>query len=267
MSKIEQALCELNRMERASVRSSPLHALDARAKLLVTLLFLVCVLSLPAADLAGVILYLVYPIISAAVAGISYGIVFRRSLLVLPFVLFVGIFNPIFDRQVVFSVGGVAVTSGWLSFLSIVLRGLLSAQAVFILIYATGFYNLCRGMRRMGAPSLLATQLLFVYRYLFVLLQEALSMRRAREARGFGRRGYPLKMWGVFIGQLLLRTIGRSERIHRAMLSRGFNGSVEGIGHQRWGIRESVYVFAWACFFLLLRVHQSTAFFARWLPV
>lgn len=261
MSKLEQALCELNRMERASVRSSSLHALDARAKLLVTLLFLVCMLSLPAADLAGVILYLVYPIISSAVAGIGYGTVFRRSLLVLPFVLFIGIFNPILDRQVAFSVGRVAVTTGWLSFLSIILRGLLSAQAVFILIYATGFHNLCRSMRRMGVPSLLTTQLLFVYRYLFVLLQEALSMRRAREARGFGRRGYPLKMWGLFIGQLLLRTIGRSERIHRAMLSRGFNGSVEGISYTRWTTRESVYAAAWACFFLLLRMYQPAGFF------
>lgn len=261
MSKLEQALCELNRMERASVRSSSLHALDARAKLLVTLLFLVCVLSLPAADLAGVILYLVYPIISSAVAGIGYGTVFRRSLLVLPFVLFIGIFNPILDRQVAFSVGRVAVTTGWLSFLSIILRGLLSAQAVFILIYATGFHNLCRSMRRMGVPSLLTTQLLFVYRYLFVLLQEALSMRRAREARGFGRRGYPLRMWGLFIGQLLLRTIGRSERIHRAMLSRGFNGSVEGISYTRWTTRESVYAAAWACFFLLLRTYQPAGFF------
>ena len=251
----------MNRMERASVRSSSLHALDARAKLLVTLLFLVCVLSLPAADLAGVILYLVYPIISSAVAGIGYGTVFRRSLLVLPFVLFIGIFNPILDRQVAFSVGRVAVTTGWLSFLSIILRGLLSAQAVFILIYATGFHNLCRSMRRMGVPSLLTTQLLFVYRYLFVLLQEALSMRRAREARGFGRRGYPLKMWGLFIGQLLLRTIGRSERIHRAMLSRGFNGSVEGISYTRWTTRESVYAAAWACFFLLLRMYQPAGFF------
>lgn len=261
MSKLEKAIYELNRMERASEQVSPLHALDARAKLLVTLLFLVCVLSLSLGDLSGLILYLIYPIISCALAGISYGTVFKRSLLVLPFIVFIGLFNPILDRQVVFYVGGVGVTAGWISFFSILIRGLVSVQAVFILISTTGFYNLCRGMRRLGVPSLLATQLLFVYRYIFVLLQEALSMERARAARSFGRKSYTFRMWGVFVGQLLLRTIERSERIHRAMLSRGFTGSIESCCRTTWRTKETLYLVVWACLFFALRWYHPTAVF------
>ena len=261
MSKLEQAIYELSRMEQASQQVSPLHALDARAKLLVTLLFLIFVLSLPLGDLSGLILYLIYPIISCSLAGISYGTVFKRSLLVLPFILFIGIFNPILDRQVVFHVGGVGVTAGWISFFSILIRGLVSVQAVFILIFTTGFYNLCRGMRRLGVPSLLATQLLFVYRYIFVLLQEALSMHRARAARSFGRKSYPFRMWGVFIGQLLIRTIERSERIHRAMLSRGFTGNIADNYHTVWRTKDTLYLIIWTCFFFVLRAYHPTALF------
>ncbi|MCD8182205.1 MAG: cobalt ECF transporter T component CbiQ [Bacteroides sp.] len=265
MSKLEKAIYELNNMERASGQVSPLHALDARAKLLVTLLFLIFVLSLSLNDLSELILFLTYPILSCALAGISYGAIFQRSLLVLPFIVFIGIFNPILDKQVVFYIGRVGVTSGLISFFSILLRGLVSVQVVFILISTTGFYNLCRGMRRLGIPSLLATQLLFVYRYIFVLLQEALSMERARAARSFRRKSYPLRLWGTFIGQLLIRTIERSERIHRAMLSRGFTGGIEGSYHTAWRTRETLCLIILVCVFVALKAYHPATFFNQFM--
>lgn len=261
MSKLEKAIYELNRMEWTSEQSSPLHALDARAKLLVTLLFLVTVLSIPLTNLSSLILFMVYPILSCSMAGISYGSIVKRSLIVLPFILFIGIFNPILDRQVVFYWEGIGVTSGWISFFSILIRGLISVQAVFILILTTGFYNLCRGMQLLKVPSLLITQFLFVYRYIAVLLQEALNMDRARKARSFGRKSYPVRMWGVFIGQLLIRTIERSQRIHRAMISRGFTGVIESVSHSTWRIRETFYLLLWILFFGVLRFYQPADLF------
>nr|WP_302829826.1 cobalt ECF transporter T component CbiQ [uncultured Bacteroides sp.] len=260
MSKIEKALYELNSMEQASQLRSPLHALDSRVKLIVTFLYLICMLSLPLKDLSRLILFCLYPIITCAMAGIGYGTIFKRSLIVLPFVFFIGIFNPILDRQVVFSVGNVNITAGWISFISILLRGILSAQAVFLLIYSTGFYNVCRGMQHLGIPALLTTQLLFVYRYIFVLLQEALNMHRARVSRSFGRKSYPFKMWGIFIGQLLIRTVERSQRIHRAMLSRGFSGSIKSNFHPRWRVNETFYLTVWGILFIGLRVFHSISF-------
>lgn len=261
MSKLEKAIFELNRMEQASEQLSPLHRLDTRAKLLVTLLFLIFVLSLPLDNLAGLILFLVYPIVSCAMVGISYGSVFKRSLFVLPFIAFIGIFNPILDRQVAFHIGGIGITDGWISFLSILIRGLVSVQAALILILTTGFYNLCRGMRCLGVPSLLTTQLLFVYRYISVLLQEALSMYRARAARSFGRKSYPFRMWGIFIGQLLIRTIERSEHIHRAMLARGFTGNIESNYHASWRTKETLYLVLWTGLFFLLKTYHPIALF------
>lgn len=261
MSKLEKAIDELNRMERTADQCSPLHALDARVKLLVTLLFLLIVLSLPLMNLSTLILFNVYPIVCCAMAGIRYGTIFKRSLLVLPFILFIGIFNPLLDRQVVSYPGGVEITSGWITFVSILIRGLVSVQAVFVLIFTTGFYNLCRGMGHLGVPSLLITQFLFVYRYISVLLQEALNMSRAQTARSFGRKSYPVKMWGIFVGQLLIHTIERSERIHRAMLSRGFTGTIEGVSSSRWRLRETLYLLSWAILFLVLRLCHPVGIF------
>lgn len=265
MSKLDKALYALNRLERASGQEGLLYSIDARAKLLVTLVYLVTLLSFSLGNLPGLILFAVYPIIACAMAGMSYGRVLLRSLAVLPFIVFIGIFNPVVDRQVVFQVGTVGVTAGWISFFAILVRGLLSVQAVLVLIFSTGFYNLCRGMQRMGVPALFANQLLFVYRYLFVLLEEALRMQRARDARSFGRTSYPLRMWGIFIGQLLIRTVERAERIHRAMLSRGFAGNIESCSRPEWHRRDTVYLVAWTAVFVILRIAGPAALFTTWI--
>lgn len=147
---------------------SPLHRTDARSKLLVTVVFLVTMLSVPLCRLPELLLFFVFPIVACAMGGLSYGTIFRRSLVVLPFVVFIGVFNLFYDREPVFRIGTLAVTAGWVSFLSIVLRGLLSVQALLVLIGSTGYYGLCRSMQRLGVPAVFTTQLLFVYRYLYV---------------------------------------------------------------------------------------------------
>lgn len=235
MNKTERALYELNRIERSAEGDTALHRTDARAKLLVCLAFLLCLLSVRPDNLFRLGLFFLYPIMECRRADIRYGLLFRRSLVVLPVVLFIGLFNP------------------WMSFVGIAGRGLASAQAVFLLILSTGFPPLCRAMQRLGVPALPANQLLFVYRYLFVLLQEALNMQRACRSRSFGRTSYPLKQWGVFIGQLLLRTLDRSERIHRAMLSRGFNGSIPVRNQLCWQKKDTAYLISRLLFLLFIR--------------
>lgn len=261
MSKLDKVLYELNAIEQTSGLSSLLHACDPRAKLLVTLLFLIFILSFPLSNLSGLILFGIYPIIACTMSGISYSFVFKRSLLVLPFVLFIGIFNPIFDKQIVFYIGNIGISAGWISFFSIILRGLLSVQAVLILILTTGFYNLCRGMQRLGIPAIFTTQLLFVYRYIFVLLQESLNMQRAIAARSFGRKSYSFKIWGIFISQLLIRTVTRAERIHRAMLARGFTGDIKENFHITWKKKDTLYLLLWSILFIVLRIiHPGVIF-------
>ena len=111
-------------------------------------------------------------------------------------------------------------------------------------------------MQRLGLPSVFTTQLLFVYRYLYVLIEEALAMRRARDARSFGRRSYPLKVWGTLVGQLLIRTFERAELISRAMLARGFTGRIPAdvFESPAWKMRDTVFLAAWCSALLLLRL-------------
>lgn len=252
MADIDRALRTLNEIEVSSALRGT--RVDVRARLVVTLGFLIAVLSLPLDNLAAIILFAVYPVAASSLEDIPYRHVFKISLYTLPFIIFIGIFNPIFDHRPMLHIGSWAVSAGWVQFLSIILRGLLSVQATAILILSCGFTATCRGLRRMGLPALFATQLFMLYRYIFVLLAEAHSMDRARRSRGYGRKSYGMRFWASFVGELLLRTTSRAERIHGAMLSRGFSGEVPySGGGLRWRISDTLFMLVWLGIFCALR--------------
>lgn len=255
-NRLQSALLALESLETAARQESPLHRTDARAKLLTTTVFLTTVLSVPLARLSEILLYALFPILTAAMGGMRYTSIFRKSLLVLPFVALIGIFNLFYDRTPAFRLGTLIVTEGWISFLSILLRGLLATQVLLILVGSTGIHALCRSMQRLGMPRIFAVQLLFVYRYLHVLLDEACRMAQAREARSYGRRTFPLRVWGPLVSQLLIRTFERAEQIHRAMLARGFDGRIPDCtgSETPWRSQDTVFLTTWSAALLLARL-------------
>ncbi len=99
----------------------------------------------------------------------------------------------------------------------------------------------------------MAVQLLLLYRYLFVLTEEAARLVRARALRSFGRRGMGVRVYGSMVGHLLLRTLDRARRIHRAMLARGFDGEIRTLRPLRIGAAEVAFVLGWSAVFLALR--------------
>ena len=143
-----------------------------------------------------------------------------------PFAIFIGIFNPLLDTGTVAVVSGIPVSAGLISLLSILLKFTLTISAALLLIATTSFPGVCHALRRLGFPSLFISQLLFLYRYIFLLMEEAMRIIRARDMRSFGRRGTGMKVFMRLIGTLFIRTVNRAERIYYAMLSRGFQGDI-----------------------------------------
>lgn len=225
MGFLENSL-DLGRLDRLSYRDTAVHRLDARAKVIATLLFVTTVVSFPKYDILPLLPLFLFPVVIGTLGDIPAGLIARRVALVSPFALFIGIFNPFLDRVAVPLAPGITVAAGWFSFASIVLRFSLSVSAALLLIATTSFPGICHALRRIGVPALFVTQLLFVYRYLFVLLDEASRMVRAREARSFGGGGISLRTFVRLSGNLLVRTLERAERIHGAMLARGFRGEM-----------------------------------------
>lgn len=263
MSKLEKVLLTLTAMETAGDSEAGMVP-DARALLIVTVAYLIALLSVPTASISMLIWFGIYPVIGATIVCGGYGSVFRRSLPVLPLVLVIGIFNPILDHTPALSVAGVTVSRGWVSFISLTLRGLFAVQALLIMITVKGFNGLCDALRWTGIPGLFITQLQMVYRYLTELLKEALDMLRARTARAYGKKVLPVKDWGTFTGQLFLRTVRRSRMVHSAMLARGFSRVLPRYGgyDAKWRISDTVFCVVWIALFAALRFINFSALFS-----
>ncbi len=256
MRSVEGALLDFRQLERLAERDSPLHHVDARAKILATLVFIICVISLGRYQLAALFPFFIFPVVLIAGGGLPVRYLVSKILLVIPFVLVVGIFNPLLDREIVAIAGPVQISGGWISFFSIVLRSLLTVASALILVSLTGFPALCRGLAQLGLPKVFVAQLLFLYRYLFVLAEEAARLKLARDQRCFGGKGTGLASFGTMIGHLLLRSWERAERVYRSMLSRGFAGEFHCPSGSSFGVGDTLFLLGWGLLLLAIRLYD-----------
>ncbi|NSW88127.1 MAG: cobalt ECF transporter T component CbiQ [Syntrophobacteraceae bacterium] len=256
MAKIQSSFMDISSLDLLSYRETPIHRLDPRAKLLTTMAFVVAVVSFDKYALVTLVPFVLYPVVIITVGNLPLGTLLKRMLLAVPFAFFIGIFNPLFDRTVVMEVGSIGISGGWISFASIMMRFSLTVSAALILIATTGMNGICMGLEKMGAPRLFVLQLLFLYRYLFVLTDEALRMSRARSLRSFNEKGKEIGVFARMTGRLLMRTLDRAQRIHQAMLSRGFDGEIRLLRPLHFQPRDAVFVAGWTAFFVLSRIYD-----------
>ena len=225
-----------NYLERYQKRKSLLHDLDPRVKIIAVIAYIISNLLIPDGAWIGFLAALLILVFSAAAGRISAGYLLPRSLIALPFalsaitLLFTIEGQPIAQFQFL-GLDLVISDAGWLRFVSILIRSWLSVQMAIILTVTTRFPDLAHGLLHLKMPAILISVISFMYRYLFVLIEETQRMLRARASRSAGKRRISLQdiLWqariaGNMVGQLFIRSFERSERIYHAMLARGYDG-------------------------------------------
>ena len=254
-SRMDRAFYDIGRLDMLAEADSPLHRLDPRAKLLTTLVFIISVVSFDKYEISRLLPYFLYPAVLIGLGDLPFGYLARKLVLVSPFVLFIGIFNPWLDQATLVRLGNIGISGGWISFFSLILRFVLTVGAALLLIALTGFPALCMAMEKLGAPNIFAVQLLMLYRYLFVLIAESIRIIRAHSLHSFSRKGrITFKVFLLILGNLLLRTIDRAQRIHMAMLSRAFTGEIKIAQRFSFGYKEGLFVAGFSAFFIILRI-------------
>ncbi len=261
--EIANRFFNLGYLDSLSYKQSFVHRLDPRVKTIVTLVFVVTVVSFPQQELSGLLSFFVYPVFLIALGEIPVGFIARKLVIVSPFVFMVAIFNPLFDRTPAVELYGITVTRGWVSFLSIIVKFILTISTALLLIATTSFVGICEGLSRMKVPEVFVVQLMLLYRYLFVLIEEALRMVRARDSRSFGKKGHGVKTFINLVGILLVRTIQRADRIYSAMLSRGYSGTIPQRRTHRIKAKEVLYLLIWLGIFMLLRRYNLSLAIGR----
>ena len=227
-----------NNFDHYQHRISPIHQFDPRAKVVITLLFILATVLLPDGAWLPFVLSWVVIFLVTKVARLDYRLVFLRSLLIVPFIFAAGtvLFSTEGSTLLSWQMGTWTVTisdTGVVRFVSIVIRSWLSVQAAILLTASTQFPDLMHALSHLHVPMVLVGIISFMYRYIFVLVDEALRLLRARQARSArlphtGTHGgsvvWRAKVTGSMVGQLFIRSLERSDRVYNGMLARGYQG-------------------------------------------
>ena len=192
----------------------------------------------------------------AAVAGLGPRLVWTRVRVIVPLVVFVAAFVP-------FVRGGPAVQAGPLSlseaglatFALVSAKAAIGAVSAVLLGATTSFPDVLHGLERLRAPRLLIVIAGFMYRYVFVIADEARRMRTALVARAYRPRhlGQAAAL-GRMVTALFLRSYERGERVYVAMLARGYAGTMPRFSVLSFGRADAVFLAALALALVPLRV-------------
>ncbi|QCX77142.1 Energy-coupling factor transporter transmembrane protein EcfT [Streptomyces sp. YIM 121038] len=206
---------------------SPVHALPPHAKLTAVLCFVVVVVSTPREALWAFAAYAALLATVAYAARVPPLFVLKRLLIELPFVGFALLLPFVAQGERVHVLGLSLSESGLWGAWNVLAKGTLGVAASVLLAATTELRELLLGLQRLRLPPLLVQIASFMIRYGDVIADEMRRMRVARESRGFEARG--VRQWGVLAksaGALFIRSYERGERVHLAMMSRGYTGSM-----------------------------------------
>ena len=253
MNKMQKALAELSEMDELAAMRSPVHRLHPGAKLITTIAYIMITLSFGKYDLPGLVPMVLWPAMMFSLSGVKVRTCFYKLRIVLPLVMAVGLFNPFFDRQTILTIGNIAISGGVISMITLMLKGVFSLMASFLLMATTKIDSLCAALRKLHVPAILVSLLQLTYRYVGVMTEELAVMTDAYHLRAPGQKGIHISAWGSFLGQLLLRSMDRAQELYSSMILRGYHEHFHYADIDRFRGRDALYMLVSVLLFVLLR--------------
>jgi cobalt/nickel transport system permease protein len=256
---------EIYSLEQFSSMNTVIHRLHPSVKITATFFYILLIVSFDRYSFLRMVPFVFYPVIIMALAEIPYSLILSRLLLALPFTMFAGISNILFDRVILFSVYGIGVSYGFVSFATLVFRALLCVAAILILVATTPFTSLTGQFRRMRIPEMFIVLFEMTYRYIGSLIEETSIMITAYLLRRNSDKGIDMKHMGSFVGQLLIRSFDRAEHVYNAMKLRGYGLFARNMKKIRLATPDYVFLIAACGLPLILRFVNLSQYLQHWL--
>ena len=241
---------------------SPLHRLDPRTKIVVCAAITVVVVSTPLA------LWPVYVgcALTLAVLAVSARLpvteLWRRARWVLPLVLTVGVFLPLVRTGgQAWDLGPLTVHEAGLAvFAQVAAKTVIGVFSAVVLTSTTSFPDVIAGLEAMRMPRILVLIASLMYRYLYVIVEDVGRMRAALTARAYRpRHALQAGAIGKVASALFLRTYERGERVHLAMLARGYEGRMPRLAPLELQARDAVVLTTIPALLVALRLLAEVA--------
>lgn len=246
-------------IDRFALGDSPIHRLDARGKFLVVLAYSVTLISFDRYAVADLAPMAVLPLAWLWFSDVPLWFALRRVVVLSPFILMLVLMSPMYDDSphvVTLGPWRCTVGGGWLTAADVAIKFALGVLALTAMMCSTPFTQLLEAMRRLGMPQMVVMQLGFLYRYIFVLIDEAMRVRRARDFRGasLAPLGRQIAAVGGVVGTLFIRTLDRSQRIHLAMTARGYRGEPHSLNSLRFTASDTMFLVVTGAYLIACRL-------------
>ncbi|GAA3619792.1 cobalt ECF transporter T component CbiQ [Kineosporia mesophila] len=228
--------------------TSVLHRLPAQVKLVAAVLAVLAIVAAPREQFWAFGVFAVVIVILAVTAGIPLLLIARRLLIELPFIGFALLLPFVASGERTDVLGLHLSTDGLWGAWELLATATLGVSVSILLASTTPLREVLTGLERLRMPTLIVQIMSFMIRYADVVADELRRMRIARESRGFVASN--IRHWPVLgrsAGALFVRCFERGERVHLAMLSRGYTGRMpqpegDGATMTTWGLALSLPV-------------------------
>jgi cobalt/nickel transport system permease protein len=237
--------------------ASPIHRLDPRAKILGLVSVTLVSVSTPIRSWPVYAACAAALVAVAVVARVPAATIWRRARVILPLILFVAAFIPFFrSGGAIHDLGPFTVSDAGLAVLGAVsAKATIGTVSAVLLGATTSFPAVLRGLEALRVPRLFTLIAAFMYRYLFVIVEEVHRMRTALAARAYRpRHALQARPIGRAVNALFLRTYSRGERVHLAMLSRGYSGAMPELAPLSFRAVDTAFVAGLVVTLVALRV-------------
>lgn len=255
MQNKSDSLFNIKHLDEYARHSNTLNSINSLAKLIVTVFYVVILASFSRYQVIALLPFMLLPVLAVSIGELPVTLVIKRILFFEPFIIIAAILNPLLDRQLI-HINGLVIAAGWLTFISLVIKGTLMISVGIILVATTGIDGIASALRNLRIPSIFITVVVLIYRYFYVLMEEASNMVKAHSMRKPNGKGIELKVFSTMMGQLLLRTFSRAQRIYYAMILRGYKGEGFISRNAKFGFKDIIFVLFTCGFFALARIYN-----------
>jgi cobalt/nickel transport system permease protein len=217
-------------VEKLSSKESLMHRVDARIKLIS--IFIIILFANLQSNIYSLVILESFLVVLMIISKTFFDVV-KRTILVLPFGLFLAVFQPfIRGETVIYDLFGFPIYyEGLLFGATIFLKFLVCVSAIMFLSSTTPMYQVISAAKKLGLPNIMAMLLGLMIRYLFLMYEIMEKTLKAQKSRAYNRKALgfknALKIFGYTVGTLFIRAYEQGERTYLAMLSRGYNENSE----------------------------------------
>lgn len=234
-------------LDHYSELASPIRSLDPRVKIIAAFSLLFAVVLTPNGRFLDYLFFMPILIALIFISRVPPVAILKKTLLILPMVIliaaslpFMGHGRPLITFNFVFPL--IITDTGLSNFASVIVKAVSAIWIMTLLTATTPFNNLMAGMQKLKMPDIFTSILGFMYRYIFLFVDEAERMNLGRRSRSFGRKPLlAMKGFGWMVSSLFIRSFERGERAYQAMCARGFKGEFNTLTLMRIGAKDIMW--------------------------